>query len=464
MHCILLSLDAHRPSAPPSPPPLGAVFTLAAELLPVPHRSFWLSTVAWWWMVGALFSSGAAWLIIGVLDLPWQLFAVVATAPAAIASALVMLLLPESPHFLAGKGSRDAARDALIYIARVSMVESRLVRGWDLDDIGAADGSGARKALRAPADADADAARLEGSSGAAERGADSGGLAVGGASAASAFAASGASAGERDGLLEGAAGSSGASGGGGGGGALHALGALAGVARGGTAGAPLLRAPRAPALLSRVGDALRPIGALFTGPHARTATLLAVVWFMLSFGWYGLLLWLPSLFKASDVELDVYQDAFLVNCANLPGNLISAFLMDRVGTKSVLVVSMLLACASAAAFPFARTEAMVLLASCSLNAVSTCSWNALDCLSTEAFPSRQRTTSLGVLSAAGRIGSIAGQFVFGALADVSTAALLASAAGALGIGAAAALSLPVGGAVGGFCARPGGEKLDEGEE
>ena len=153
---------------------------------------------------------------------------------------------------------------------------------------------------------------------------------------------------------------------------------------------------------------------------------------------------MPTLFAGLDLQLDIYQDSFLVSAANLPGNIVSALLFNYVGTKSVLFYSMIFAALSAAAFPFARTEATVLLATCTLNAVSTCSWNALDCLSTEAFPSRLRTTSIGLLSATGRIGSIVGQFVFAALLQVSSAALLVSAAVALGCGALAALALPPG--------------------
>jgi len=116
--------------------------------------------------------------------------------------------------------------------------------------------------------------------------------------------------------------------------------------------------------------------------------------------------------------------------------------MERVGVKSVLVFSLAAACACAAVFPFAATEATVLRAACSLNAVSTGSWNSLDCLSTEAFPTRLRTTALGVLSASGRVGSIVGQFVFGALIGPNIAPLLGTAATVLAAGALAALALP----------------------
>jgi VNT family MFS transporter (synaptic vesicle glycoprotein 2) len=399
---------------------IPGVFTLAAELLPGASRAFWLSTVAWWWMVGAVYAAGMAWLLIGTLGLPWQLFAVVATVPAGAASALVFFLLPESPRFLHGAGRGEDAKAALLAIARANRVESRLVRGWDLAPPPTRAGSsGAEAAPSAGADAEREAAGLLASG-------DGGG------------------------------------GGGGGGGGNRARSILKAAAR---------LVPTRAALRA----SLIPLRALFVGAQQRTTALLCVVWFSLSFGWYGLLLWVPTLFKESNVELDVYQDAFLVSAANLPGNVVSALLMDRVGVKAVLFYSMLAACAFAASFPYARTEAAVLLVTCSLNAVSTCSWNSLDCLSvrrararthvrsrartvrastsppvhpvpsrapqTEAFPTRHRTTALGVLSATGRLGSIMGQFVFGLLINYSLTALLASAASVLLVGALASLAL-----------------------
>jgi MFS family permease len=117
-----------------------------------------------------------------------------------------------------------------------------------------------------------------------------------------------------------------------------------------------------------------------------------------------------------------------VQAANLPGNIISSLLVDRIGRKAVLSWSLVLACCAAAAFPFAHSEWSVLLCACLLNAASTCTWNALDVLSTEAFPTSLRATAMGVLAATGRVGSMSGQFVFGSLIHVSLFALLGVAA------------------------------------
>jgi putative MFS transporter len=68
-------------------------------------------------------------------------------------------------------------------------------------------------------------------------------------------------------------------------------------------------------------------------------------------------------------------------------------------------------------------------------------WNTINCLSTELFPTAVRATALGVLAAAGRLGSIAAQFVNGTLQD-HVAVLLAVTAATMLAGAASALPLP----------------------
>lgn len=337
---------------------IPGVFTLAAEVLPTLNRGFWLSTVAWWWMVGAVYTAGVAWVMMGAFRVGWQWFAAVCAIPAGVAAALVLLLLQESPRFLHTSGDGGGARDALVKMARASGKESRLAvgRGWRLVEV-------PHSAAAAVAGAAAGGAKVSSSS-----------------------------------------------------------------------------SSLCPACFSTLS--LTPIWDFFSPPNRRVATLLCVVWFCLSLGWYGLMSWLPSLFKAAKLNLDVYQDSFLVTAAYLPGNVVSAVLMERIGRRGVLAVSLLLACLSALCFPFATSEATVVLAACVLNAVSTCSWNALDVLSAESFPTSLRTTAIGLLAATGRLGSIAGQWIFGSLIDVSVVALLSSAGLFLGIGAIAAWLLP----------------------
>ena len=149
----------------------------------------------------------------------------------------------------------------------------------------------------------------------------------------------------------------------------------------------------------------------------------------------------------------MYQDAFINAAANVPGNIVAMLVLDRVGRKATLIASMAGSAACAIGFAFARTQTTVLIASCLLSAVSVGSWNALDALSVESFPSAMRSSAMGTLAAVGRFGSIVGQVIFGLFVADSFAPLLAVTAILLSIGAIAGFFLPF---------EPAGKALDDG--
>lgn len=161
-------------------------------------------------------------------------------------------------------------------------------------------------------------------------------------------------------------------------------------------------------------------------PFLRVTTIsLLMSWFCLSFGSYGLATWITVLFKRIGLA-DPFANAFIYAAANLPGNLLSAFLMDRLGGRKILAISMLLSAACAAGFAYvsagdetavtpATTAVLIVLLASGFNAFSTSGWNAIDLMSAESFPTDVRTTGMGLLSASGRMGSVVAQFINGYL-------------------------------------------------
>lgn len=139
----------------------------------------------------------------------------------------------------------------------------------------------------------------------------------------------------------------------------------------------------------------------------------------------------------------------------MPGNIVAILSLDRLGRKFTLVACMAGSAACAIGFAFARTESTVLLSSCLLSAVSVGSWNSLDALSVESFPSALRSSAMGTLAAVGRFGSIVGQVIFGLFVASSFAPLLAVTSVLLFIGATAGFLLPF---------EPSGKALDDGDE
>ena len=202
---------------------------------------------------------------------------------------------------------------------------------------------------------------------------------------------------------------------------------------------------------------VRRVGALLRCRATRRTTLaLACAWFTISFGWYGNMLYLPTLFAAregggpgrasatapppalapasgaggvADLPSAVYLDSVIVALANLPGNVASIWLIDWAGRKRTLMANTAMGGTAAVLLAFApRTAAWSVAAGTIFNGLTVGGWNALAALTAEAFPTPVRTTAGGLVSACGRIGG------------ASSGLLQASVAwGALGLGDVAPL-------------------------
>jgi len=184
--------------------------------------------------------------------------------------------------------------------------------------------------------------------------------------------------------------------------------------------------------------------------NLRQTTLpLQMVWFSLSFGSYGLMTWINTIFFAVHLE-DVYFNALLFALSNLPGNIFTAFFMDRAGRSQLLVGSILSASLSLLAFAafanFSDEETPpntygVVLSACSFQCFTIAAWNTIDVMTSELFPTTVRSTGMGVCAASGRIGAMVAQFINGALVG-RPVRLLIVASVTLAIGATTPFLLP----------------------
>jgi MFS family permease len=449
---------------------IPGVFSLTAELLPSKNRGFYITLVAWGWMFGSLFAAACAWLIIGILGKSWRIFAAVCATPALLACLLIWFVLPESPRYLWLSGRVREAEDVLILIGKwnnvkrerfnlkshpssISLGQSVSISSSSIDSISLesiSSNSIHTHSLEMTSTTTTNVSKLSNkhSDNVFVVGKDTDDEIIDGIIH------------KNDGpisvtpvntliidrkirVLEQQ-------------GKLYNPKQQIGGIEHTLPSSPSATSEREMQIGLTSGNmrlsitdfrnwyalGKEPILSFFSPELRRTSILLMIVWFTLSLGWYGLTLWIPTIFAETDVALDPYQDAFLVQAANLPGNILSSFLVERIGRKKVLSYSLVFACIAAIGFPFAKTEVVVVLCACLLNAASTMSWNALDCLSTESFPTSLRSTAMGLLAATGRIGSIIGQFIFGALIHVSLFALLGVAGAILLSGAVAAMLLP----------------------
>nr|KAF6316633.1 synaptic vesicle glycoprotein 2A [Pipistrellus kuhlii] len=86
----------------------------------------------------------------------------------------------------------------------------------------------------------------------------------------------------------------------------------------------------------------------------------------------------------------VYFVSFLGTLAVLPGNIVSALLMDKIGRLRMLAGSSVMSCISCFFLSFGNSESAMIALLCLFGGVSIASWNALDVLTVELYPSDKR--------------------------------------------------------------------------
>ncbi|XP_038822719.1 synaptic vesicle glycoprotein 2A-like [Salvelinus namaycush] len=138
----------------------------------------------------------------------------------------------------------------------------------------------------------------------------------------------------------------------------------------------------------------------------------------------------------------IYFVSFLGTLAVLPGNIVSALLMDKIGRLRMLAGSSVISCVSCFFLSFGSTESGMIALLCLFGGISIASWNALDVLTVELYPSDKRTTAFGFLNALCKLAAVLGISIFQSFVGITKAVPILFAAGALAAGSFLALKLP----------------------
>ncbi|KAL3929154.1 MAG: hypothetical protein SGBAC_012335 [Bacillariaceae sp.] len=182
-------------------------------------------------------------------------------------------------------------------------------------------------------------------------------------------------------------------------------------------------------------------------PQLKSTTLpLQMVWFSLSFGSYGLLTWVNTIFVEVHLK-NVYFNALLFAFSNLPGNILTAVYMDKVSRGGMLTYAILASAASLVGFAlgaFSMNSFWIVASACSFQCFTVAAWNTIDTMTTELFPTTVRSTGMGICAASGRVGAMVAQFVNGALVAEPVRLLLVASVTLL-FGALTPAMLPAGG-------------------
>ncbi|XP_016397546.1 synaptic vesicle glycoprotein 2C-like [Sinocyclocheilus rhinocerous] len=138
----------------------------------------------------------------------------------------------------------------------------------------------------------------------------------------------------------------------------------------------------------------------------------------------------------------VYFINFLGTLAVLPGNIVSALLMDKVGRLSMLGGSMVLSGISCFFLWFGTSESMMIAMLCLYNGLSISAWNSLDVVTAELYPTNRRGTGFGFCNAMCKLAAVLGNVIFGSLVGITKSIPILLASSVLVAGGLVGLRLP----------------------
>ena len=154
------------------------------------------------------------------------------------------------------------------------------------------------------------------------------------------------------------------------------------------------------------------ISQLWSPAYARRTAMLWILWFGITFTYYGIFLYVPSLLAARGLsEVRSNEFFFLSTIAQIPGYFSAAWLVERWGRKPTLVAYLLGTAAAAFLFGNAGTGTDAFVYAALLSFFNLGAWAIVYTYSPELYPTAIRATGAGIAAAVGRIGGIIGPFL-----------------------------------------------------
>lgn len=151
---------------------------------------------------------------------------------------------------------------------------------------------------------------------------------------------------------------------------------------------------------------------LWSRKYIRSTVVLWAIWFGINFGYYGFVLWTPTLLVGRGFDLVKSFEFTLIMClAQLPGYFSAAYLVEKVGRKKVLSIYFAGTAVAAWLFGHAGTTPEVLLYGSLLYFFSLGAWGCVYAYTPEVYPTQARASGTGWASAFGRLGAFSAPFV-----------------------------------------------------
>ncbi|MHB8074280.1 MFS transporter [Desulfosporosinus fructosivorans] len=153
---------------------------------------------------------------------------------------------------------------------------------------------------------------------------------------------------------------------------------------------------------------------LWSGAYRRRTMVLWILWLGINFGYYGFVLWIPSLMIGKGfVLIKSLEFTLIMSLAQLPGYYSAAYLIEKIGRKAVLVIYLAGTAVAAYLFGQSSSPTEILIFGSLLYFFSLGAWGGVYAYTPEMYPTIARASGSGWAAAVGRIGMIAAPYVVG---------------------------------------------------
>lgn len=169
-------------------------------------------------------------------------------------------------------------------------------------------------------------------------------------------------------------------------------------------GAPEQLPPDARLTVAGSGDARPGVEALLEPALRRNTLMLWSSWFAIGLAYYGLFVYLPTIFVERGFSfVQTYGYALILAAAQIPGYLTAAWLVERWGRRPTLVTFLAASGLFTLLFAAVDSTAAIVVAACLMSFFSLGAWAALYAYTPEVYPTLLRTTGMGLASAFARV-------------------------------------------------------------
>lgn len=177
------------------------------------------------------------------------------------------------------------------------------------------------------------------------------------------------------------------------------------------ANAPTVAAAKNPADSQLAASAplsfLAAFKSLWSKEHLRSTAVLWLLWAGINLGYYGFVLWTPTLLIGQGFTTTKSFEFTLIMClAQLPGYFLAAVLIEKIGRKPALTLFFAGTAAAAWLFGHATSETQILVFGCLLYFFALGAWGCVYSYTPELYPTGIRGSGVGWAAAFGRVGAL----------------------------------------------------------